>query len=51
MAEKSLGDLGVEVIPHVVVKALEAPTEKTAGQIIPDVATLMDKLQNEAKAL
>jgi len=51
LAEKSLGDLGVEVTPHVVVKGLEAPTEKAAGQIIPDVATLMDKLQNEAKAL
>ena len=44
-------DLGVELTPWVVVKGLEEPAEKSAGQILPDVDTLMDKLQNEAKAL
>jgi electron transfer flavoprotein beta subunit len=51
LAEKTLGDLGVEIMPRVVIKTLEAPSEKEAGQIIPDVATLIEKLQNEAKAL
>jgi electron transfer flavoprotein beta subunit len=51
LAEKTLGDLGVEVMPRVVVKTLEAPSEKEAGQLVPDVTTLIEKLQNEAKAL
>jgi electron transfer flavoprotein beta subunit len=51
LKEVSLGDLGVEHTPWVVVKGLEEPPTKSAGQILPDVATLVDKLQNEAKAL
>ena len=51
LAEKTLADLGIEVMPRVVVKTLEAPSEKEAGQLVPDVATLIEKLQNEAKAL
>ncbi len=51
LAEKTLGDLGVEVAQRIIVKTLEAPVEKEAGQLVPDVATLINKLQNEAKAL
>lgn len=51
LKEVSLGDLGVELTPWVVVKGLEEPAQKSAGQILPDVATLVDKLQNEAKAI
>ena len=51
LAEKTLSELGVEVTPRVIVKGLEAPAEKEAGQLVPDVATLINKLQNEAKAL
>jgi len=51
LKEVSPADLGVEVTPWVVVKGLEEPAQKSAGQIVPDVAALVDKLQNEAKAL
>ena len=51
LKEFSPGDLGVDLAPHVIVKALEAPPTKTAGQIVPDVAALVDKLQNESKSL
>jgi electron transfer flavoprotein beta subunit len=51
LKETSLAELGVEFTPFVVVKELEEPPTKTAGQIVPDVSTLMDKLQNEAKIL
>lgn len=51
LKETSLAELGVEVTPYVIVKALEEPPTKAAGQIVADVNTLVDKLQNEAKAL
>mgnify|MGYP000424254215 CR=1 FL=1 len=51
LEEIAVSDLGVDLAPKVVVKGLEAPAEKAAGQIVADVATLVDKLQNEAKAL
>ncbi len=51
LKEVSPADLGVDLALQVVVKGLEEPPQKSAGQIVPDVATLVDKLQNEAKAL
>jgi electron transfer flavoprotein beta subunit len=51
LKETSLSELGVDYSPFVLVKALEEPPTKAAGQIVPDVSTLIDKLQNEAKAL
>jgi electron transfer flavoprotein beta subunit len=49
--EKTPAGLGVDVSPVVAVKSLEEPPVKTAGQIVPDVATLVAKLKGEAKAL
>ena len=43
--------LGVDTTPRVLIKAFEAPPDKKAGQKVPDVATLMQKLKTEAKVL
>lgn len=49
--EIDAGSLGVNLTPRVVVKAYEEPAAKKAGQKVPDVATLVEKLKTEAKAL
>ncbi len=51
LAEKTLQELGVTATTRVVMKGLEAPPSKSAGQIVPDVDTLIEKLRNEAKAI
>lgn len=51
LAEKAAADMGVDLTPRVVLKGVEAPAEKSAGEIVADVATLVDKLKNEAKAI
>ncbi|MCP4499102.1 MAG: electron transfer flavoprotein subunit beta/FixA family protein [Deltaproteobacteria bacterium] len=51
LEEIPAGDLGVDLAPKVIIKSLEAPAEKSAGQIVADVDALVEKLQNEAKAL
>ena len=43
--------LGVDVTPKVVVKGFEEPPQRAAGVQVPDVATLVEKLKDEAKAL
>ncbi|MBI5493799.1 MAG: electron transfer flavoprotein subunit beta/FixA family protein [Deltaproteobacteria bacterium] len=43
--------LGVDIAPKVKVLKLEEPKARQAGQKVPDVATLVGKLRNEAKAL
>jgi electron transfer flavoprotein beta subunit len=49
--EMDAASLGVNLAPRVVVKAYEEPAAKKAGQKVPDVATLVEKLKTEAKAL
>jgi len=49
LQEISATDLGVSLSPSVVIKHLEFPPKKKGGQMVPDVATLFAKLQNEAK--
>jgi len=51
LKETTPAELGVTITPHVVIKGFEAPPTKAAGQIVPDVATLVSKLKNEAKAI
>lgn len=51
LEEKTVEELGVDVSPHVVVKKLELPQQKKGGQMVPDVATLISKLRNEAKVI
>jgi electron transfer flavoprotein beta subunit len=43
--------LGVKLESRVVIKGFEEPAQKKAGQKVADVAALVDKLKNEAKAL
>ena len=43
--------LGVDVAPRIkTLKVMDPPT-RSAGIIVPDVATLLEKLRNEAKVL
>lgn len=43
--------LGVDVSPRFKVVKVEPPAERKAGIKVPDVATLVDKLKNEAKVI
>jgi electron transfer flavoprotein beta subunit len=44
-------DLGVAVSTHVTQVKVEPPAERQAGVKVEDVATLVDKLKNEAKVI
>ena len=47
----TLSDLVGDAAPRVKVLKMEPPPQRKAGEIVPDVATLVDKLRNEAKVL
>ncbi|MEW5852524.1 MAG: electron transfer flavoprotein subunit beta/FixA family protein [Myxococcota bacterium] len=49
--EIPVASLGVDVAPKVKVLKLEEPKARSAGAKVPDVATLVQKLKNEAKVL
>jgi electron transfer flavoprotein beta subunit len=51
LEEIGADSLGVDLGLRVVLKGLEEPPSKEAGQIVPDVDSLIDKLKNEAKVL
>jgi electron transfer flavoprotein beta subunit len=44
-------DLGVDVTPRLKTLKVAEPAGRKAGIKVPDVATLVDKLKNEAKVL
>jgi electron transfer flavoprotein beta subunit len=44
-------DLGVDIAPRLKMIRVEEPPKRTAGIKVPDVASLIDKLKNEAKVL
>ncbi len=44
-------DLGVDVRPRLKTLKVMEPPKRSAGQKVPDVATLVDKLKNEAKVI
>ena len=44
-------DLGVDVAPRLKTLKVTEPPKRSAGITVPDVATLVDKLKNEAKVL
>ena len=44
-------DLGVDVAPRLKTLKVTEPASRKAGIMVPDVATLVDKLKNEAKVL
>jgi electron transfer flavoprotein beta subunit len=45
------GDLGVDVTPRIKTVNVSEPLKRSAGIKVPDVATLVDKLKNEAKVI
>jgi electron transfer flavoprotein beta subunit len=44
-------DLGVDVTPRLKTLKVSEPPKRGAGVKVPDVATLVDKLKNEAKVI
>jgi electron transfer flavoprotein beta subunit len=44
-------DLGVDVAPRIKTLNVAEPAKRSAGIKVPDVATLVDKLKNEAKVI
>lgn len=44
-------DLGVDVTPRLKTLKVTEPVKRSAGIIVPDVATLVEKLKNEAKVI
>jgi electron transfer flavoprotein beta subunit len=44
-------DLGVDVSPRIKTLKVTEPPQRSAGIMVPDVATLVDKLKNEAKVI
>ena len=44
-------DLGVDVAPRIKTLKVSEPPKRGAGIMVPDVATLVDKLKNEAKVV
>ncbi|MBV8060433.1 MAG: electron transfer flavoprotein subunit beta/FixA family protein [Alphaproteobacteria bacterium] len=47
----TLADLGVEPEPRLKMLRVDEPAKRQAGIKVPDVATLLDKLRNEAKVI
>jgi electron transfer flavoprotein beta subunit len=45
---KTPADYGVDIAPRLQVLKVAEPPKRTAGVKVPDVATLIDKLKNEA---
>jgi electron transfer flavoprotein beta subunit len=44
-------DLGVDTLPRLVTLKVEEPSKRSAGVKVADIATLVDKLKNEAKVI
>ncbi|MFN3610549.1 electron transfer flavoprotein subunit beta/FixA family protein [Tepidimonas sp.] len=44
-------DLGVDVVPRLKTLKVAEPPKRSAGIKVPDIATLVDKLKNEAKVI
>jgi electron transfer flavoprotein beta subunit len=51
LEELTPAGLGVDVTPRLQILKMSSPPARKAGIIVPDVATLVDKLKNEAKVL
>jgi electron transfer flavoprotein beta subunit len=44
-------DLGVDVAPRIMTLKVSEPPKRSAGIKVPDVATLVAKLKNDAKVI
>ena len=51
LADTSPAELGIDMAPRLVTLRVAEPAARQAGVIVPDVATLVEKLRNEAKVL
>ena len=51
IATVSPAELGIDTAPRLVTLKVEEPAKRQAGTMVPDVATLVDKLRNEAKVI
>ena len=51
LATMTPADLGVDMAPRLVTLRVEEPAKRQAGVLVPDVATLVQKLRNEAKVI
>ena len=51
VAKHTPADLGVDVTPRLKTLKVSEPPKRKGGVIVPDVATLVDKLKNEAKVI
>ena len=51
LATIPLSDFAIDVTPRVTLKQLAAPGVRSAGEIVPDVASLIQKLRQEAKVI
>ena len=49
--ETTPADLGVEVTPRLTILKVVEPSKREAGEMVKDVAGLVDKLRNEAKVI
>jgi electron transfer flavoprotein beta subunit len=47
----AVASLGVDIAPRLKVLTVQEPAKRKAGVIVPDVATLIGKLKNEAKVI
>ncbi len=47
----AVAELGVDIAPRYSVQKVEEPPKRSGGIKVPDVATLVDKLKNEAKVI
>jgi electron transfer flavoprotein beta subunit len=51
LGNPQIGDLGVDVTPCVNTLKVSEPPKRGAGLLVRDVATLVNKLKNEAKVI
>lgn len=51
LGNPQIGDLDVDVTPRVNTVKVSEPPERGAGLLVRDVATLVNKLKNEAKVI
>jgi len=49
--QKSPADLGVDTAPRLEILKVSEPAKRESGEMVPDVATLVAKLKNEAKVI
>ena len=49
--QKSPADLGVETTPRLETLKVAEPPKRESGEMVPDIATLVEKLKNEAKVI